>query len=434
MRSKLRIESLAMGLALVVGVVVGLAGCGSASGSGGKGGGSVVVAEVGPFTGPDAVFGTVQIAGCAPAVLLVNEAGGVLGHKFACKTVDTHGDAADAVPAVQQLLATTGNLGGIIGPSSDEATAVVPSIERQHVTMFGNMGLALYDHSTSKYLWRLTPPDDAAGLAMALWAHKQGYTRAAAVFGNDISAQGTVPTLFRAFTTKLGGKIVVNEKLAPGQSSYRSEVESVIAAHPQVIFDELDAQSAATFFSEFAQLNGKPIPAIGADPTLTPQFFDAVKKAIGVSNVIKYITAENPAGNTSGAAWQSFRAALIRSGSQVPGASQYTTEPYSEHNYDAVNIMALAMLKAGSIVPAKYNGSILAVTSPRAGAVVVHTFAAGKAALAAGKQIQYVGAAGPALFDQYQNAPPEFAIERWASNGTNVTLATLSPAEIAAIK
>ena len=47
--------------------------------------------------------------------------------------------------------------------------------------MFGNMGLALYDHSTNKYLWRLTPPDDAAGLAMALWAHKRIYARCGGV-------------------------------------------------------------------------------------------------------------------------------------------------------------------------------------------------------------------------------------------------------------
>jgi ABC-type branched-subunit amino acid transport system substrate-binding protein len=393
-----------------------------------------VIANVGPFTGADANFGSVQIAGCVPATILINQAGGVLGHKLTCKTVDTHGDAADAVPAVQQVLATTGNLAGIIGPTSDEATATVPSIERQQITMFGNIGLAAFDRSTDQYLWRLTPPDDAAGLAMALYAHKRGYTRAAAVFGNDVSAQGTVATLFNAFKTKLGGTIVATLKLAPGQSSYRSEVQTVLAAHPQVIFDEIDPQSAATFFSELKQLNGTPLPAIGADPTLTPEFFNAVKKAFGLANVIKYITAENPAADTSGAAWQGFHGALLQSGSQVPNPSQWSTEPYSEHNYDAVNIMALAMIKAGSVTPSKYNGSILAVTAPHPGAVIVHTFAAGKAALAAGKQIQYVGPGGAALFDQYHGAPPEFNIERWDKKGNNVILATLTPAEIAAVR
>jgi hypothetical protein len=208
----------------------------------------------------------------------------------------------------------------------------------------------------------------------------------------------------------------------------------VLAAHPQVIFDEIDPQSAATFFSELKQLNGKPLPAIGADPTLTPEFFSAVKTAFGLSNVIRYITAENPAAVTSGPAWQDYHAALLKSGSQVSNPGQWSTEPYSEHNYDAVNIMALAMIKAGSVTPAKYNSEIRAVTSPRSGAVVVHNFAAGKAALAAGKQIQYIGPGGPALFDQYQGAPPEFNLERWDSHGNNVILATLTPQEISAVR
>ena len=85
---------------------------------------------------------------------------------------------------------------------------------------------------------------------MALWAHKAGYTRAAAVFGNDAGAQSDVPTLVSAFTG-LGGTIVYNKPLALDQSSYRSEVESILATHPQeVIFTEVDPQTGATFLSE----------------------------------------------------------------------------------------------------------------------------------------------------------------------------------------
>jgi hypothetical protein len=44
------------------------------------------------------------------------------------------------------------------------------------------------------------------------------------------------------------------------------------------------------------------------------------------------------------------------------------------------------------------------------GAVIVHSFAEGKQALAAGKKIQYVGAVGEITFDQYRNSPGEFEI------------------------
>ncbi len=249
---------------VIVGAVL-LAACGSAGNGGGGGGkGPLVIANVGPFTGADADYGSVQIAGCAPAALLINRDGGVLGHQVTCKTVDTHGDAADAVPAVQQLLATTGNLAGIIGPSSDEATATVPAIERQHVTDVRQHRA----RSLRQQYVQVSLAFDASGRRR--WPCHGGVGPQAGLHpgGRRVWQRcrfpGTVKTLFQAFTTKLGGHIVANERIAPGQPSYRSEVESVIASHPQVIFDEIDPQSAATFFSELSTLNGKPVPAIGA--------------------------------------------------------------------------------------------------------------------------------------------------------------------------
>src|SRR5438309_4295402 len=58
-------------------------------------------------------------------------------------------------------------------------------------------------------------------------------------------------TLFRS--QKLGGRIVSNEKIALDQSSYRTEVESMLAGNPQVIFTEADPQTDSTFLSEVKQ-------------------------------------------------------------------------------------------------------------------------------------------------------------------------------------
>src|ERR1035437_6270243 len=84
---------------------------------------TLAIGEFNPFTGPDASYGPEMAAGCIPAVNLINQAGGVLGHKLECVVADTRGDPADAVPAASQLLATQSNLVGILGPSSDEADA-----------------------------------------------------------------------------------------------------------------------------------------------------------------------------------------------------------------------------------------------------------------------------------------------------------------------
>src|SRR5262252_1058626 len=78
-----------------------LAACGSSTSSTGggsspapKAGATLTVADVAPFSGPDAALGPTYLATCYGATTAINNAGGVLGHKLACKSVDTRGDPA----------------------------------------------------------------------------------------------------------------------------------------------------------------------------------------------------------------------------------------------------------------------------------------------------------------------------------------------------
>ena len=152
---------------------------------------TLTVAAFNPFTGPDASFGPEMMAGCLTAVTAVNAAGGVLGNKVACSSVDTRGDPADAVTGAAKMLATTPHLFGVLGPSSDEADSTAPLINAAKITMFADTGEASFDHTKLQYFWRMTPADDVQGDAMALYAKQKGYLRAAAVFGNDIGSQGS---------------------------------------------------------------------------------------------------------------------------------------------------------------------------------------------------------------------------------------------------
>ncbi len=417
---------IALGTALALAAV---AGCAS-SGSGSASASALVVGEFNPFTGPDAAFGPEMVGGCIPAIRLINANGGVLGHQLTCVQEDTRGDPADAVPAAQKMMATEATLVGVLGPSSDEALATVPLLNTGHVPMFADTGQAAFDHSGYAYFWRITPADDVKGYAMALWAHKAGYTRAAAVFGNDAGAQSDVPTLVNAFT-RLGGTIVYNKPFALDQSSYRAEIENILAAHPQVIFTEVDPQTAATFLSELQQLHGL-LPVIGTEVTLQSPWLKAVNSAIGASAMAKYFEGMQPYAPPSGPAWQAFNSSLLASGSQVPKPGQWSTDPYSMTYYDGVNVMALAMIAAHSTDPKVFNADIMKVTEPGPGKTVVTTFAAGKKALQAGKQIQYVGAGGPIVFNRWHNSTGAFEAARYLHSNP-VLVGSVSAAQIAAI-
>src|SRR6266550_69957 len=224
-------------ISLAVAAVLALAACGSTppSATPKTYTGTLTFASFNPFTGPDASFGPEMAAGCIPAAHLINQAGGAL--------------------------------------------ATVPIINRAQIPMFGDTGQAAFDKSTYDYFWRLTPPDDAAGIAMAIYAYRKGYRKGAAVFGNDLSSQGNVPNLLAAFS-KLGGKIVLNQSIALDKGSYRSEVQALVAANPDVIFTEASPQTNAAYFSQLQQLHGM-IPVIGTQPTVQPPWIKAVGGAIG---------------------------------------------------------------------------------------------------------------------------------------------------------
>lgn len=419
--------------AAALAVVLLVSACGASSNSGSSTKLSpVVFAVVAPFTGPDASFGPFGTAGCAPAVKLINQAGGVLGHQAKCQIVDTRGDPADAVPAARNLVATTPNLAGIVGPTSDEAVAIAPILNAAKVPFFSTTGQAIFNHNTYPYYYRLTPADDVAGYGMALWAHERGYTRAAAVFGNDIGSQGTIPTLVRGFT-KLGGTIVINEKLALDQTSYRTEVQRMVAAHPQVIFTEVDPQTATTFFSELKQLHGL-LPIIGADPTVDPNWFKSVSAAIGANTLNKLFTAENPSAVSSGPAWQVYSKALMASKATVPDPASYTTSGYAESRYNSVNLMALAMIAAKSVKPSVFHPYLVKLTQPKPGAVKVYTFKQGKDALTSGKQIQFIGLGAPIIFDKWHNAAANLDIDTFSVTGTVVKVGHLSPTQMASVE
>ena len=61
----------------------------------------------------------------------------------------------------------------------------------------------------------------------------------------------------------------------------------------------------------------------------------------------------------------------------------------------------------------------------------MHSFAAGVAALHAGKTIDYVGAAGPIAFNQWHNSTGGFEIAAYQTNGNLNLVDSISAADLA---
>jgi ABC-type branched-subunit amino acid transport system substrate-binding protein len=435
----------AVGLATASLATASLAACSSSNsssggaatgGTAGASGSTVVVADLAPFSGPDAALGPTYLVSCDGATQAINNAGGVLGHKLSCKGVDTRGDPADAVPATRQMFATTPNLGLVIGCTSDEAASVVPVINADKMVAFCMTGQSEFDSTHFQYFYRLVPPDLAESYAMTVIAQQLGYKKIALAFGNDIGSQTFIQPAISAIG-KAGMTLVANETLDLNASTFRTEADKIVAAHPDVIFTEALGNTDASFLSEVKQLNGgKMIPVIGTSACISPDWQKSVAAAIGASTLASSFHADNLVTETSGPSYTPFYNAIMAEKGKVGSTGNfdtYLTAPGAVHLYDGINLAALAMIEAKSTSPAVYAPYIEKIGNGTAGAVTVYSFAQGVAALKQGKAIRYEGPGGPTNFDSFHDSPGIFQIDTYSPSGAVQVAGNISAAQLRAV-
>src|ERR1700682_1513341 len=378
-------------VATSVAAIFVIAACGgnTTSSSGKLPTGPVTMGVLSCFTGTLASLGQAMLQGSQVAQRAINDAGGILGQTLNITKADTQCDEGDAKPAVGQLLAAT-NVVGIIGQETQEINAVPPIVSSAKIPTQFQGGSTLFDKNPNQWLWRDSPSDSQLGVAMALYAYKKGYRNAALIFYSDIAAQTFPPPITNTFT-KLGGKIATSITIAPGQTSYRTEVQGVIAKNPDVIFTQTDAPTAAVLFKNFKDLDNLAIPFVGTDVTGGDDYL----------NAITYPVAHDPltsvyGTSVSGAATDEFNKVFAA----VVGANQ---QPLANANYayDAVISQALAIDKANSNSGPDINAAMMSVTNPPG--TQCYTYKTCFDMIKAGTKINYEGASGPLDYNQLHN-------------------------------
>ena len=306
---------------------IGIAACGSTTqgSSPGGGKGTFVVGVLSEFTGADAGYGQEGMSGCIPAVDLINAAGGVLHHKLSCQEFNTQSDPADAVPEVHKMLATTSRLLMSMGTGGDTAPAVVPLLNGAKVTTFTDSGQSLFDVNSYPYFWRDVPVDASQGYAIAIATVLLGYAHPSAVFGQNVSSQGSLPS-FVAGMKLLGHPVASTVLLPTAAPSYTSEVANIQSSHADAVVGEVDPASAATFFSELKQVLGGVPPLVGDQAYDEAPWLTAVEGAIGASTLRSRLTLVLPVASSTGPGFLAFRKALIASA--TPSKTTYVTDSY----------------------------------------------------------------------------------------------------------
>ena len=355
------------------------------------------------FTGTLASLGEAMLQGSQVAQKAVNQAGGVLGHKLNLSHADTQCDEADSVPALRQLLAVS-NIAGIIGPETQEIAADSPIITQAKIPDEFQGGSTLFDKNKDPYLWRDSPSDSQLGVAMALYAHLKGYHRAALLFYSDIAAQTFIKPI-KATWKKLGGTVVSNITVAPDQTNYQSQVQQVIKTHPQVIFTQTDAATAAVLFQNFKEQDNLAIPFVGTDVTGGSEYL----KAVTFKQAHAHLTSVYGT-SVSGAATTAFNRvfASMNGKKAIPLAN-------ANYAYDAVVSLALADDLAGTTAGPKVIKVMTKVTNPPG--TQCFSYSQCDHLIRAHRKINFQGASGNLDYNKFQNVFGPYGAFQVATNG-----------------
>ena len=334
-----------------------------------------------PETGNLAFLGPPEFAGVQLAVNEVNDNGGVLGAPIEWLPGDS-GDVANAT--VDRLLAE--NVDGFIGAaSSGVSLTVIDKITQAGKVQFSpaNTSPAFTDYADNGLYFRSAPTDVVQGAALADVMIADGATSAFFIVMND--AYGTGLLEYTKLPYEAAGGVVAGEVIYdPAGENFDAEVGQAVAANSDAIvvigFDE-----TAKILTGLIEAGAGPADKMiyGTDGNmgnaLAGQFTDP--------SVLAGMRGTTPGVDV--ASLTEFKDRLLGVDSALEDFS------YSAESYDAVMVIALAALVAGSDDGVAVGAQINDVTR---GGTKCTTFKECADLIAAGTDIDYDGVSGPLEF------------------------------------
>ena len=360
--------------------------------------GSFRIGSLCPVTGAGSPYGSGMQKAIEIAVAEVNAAGGAGGTKLELFSEDGQTKPDAAVLAAKKLIEVN-KVQAILGTWSSGVTlAVMPLTDAANIIQMNTSGAPAISQLDKKDLvWRFQATNDRFGQAFAVIAEKRGFKRPATMAFNNASGIGNAEG-FRKAWEKKGGKIVASVVYEPNRPSYRTELQQVLAAKPDVIVTGSYLPDSTIILREWYQ-SGQDLkwimPGWAANPDLV--------KALG-NEVVEGLISVDSVSNEDATSFKRFDAAL--NAATGKGAA---TNVYASMCYDMVVCIALAMEAAGpNATVAQINAKLREVANPDG--TKVFSFAEGKKLLAEKKKVNYEGASGRLDFDSFGDVTPDFGV------------------------
>lgn len=366
-----------------------------------------------PLTGALSANGVDAFKAAQLAVDDINRVGGILDRKLKLYAEDDKTNVEEGIKAAKKLILAN-NVITIFGPTSDVLIGIMDFCEQHKVPLVGAVsGSSRLDKIGGKYQYRTCPSDSYEGVVDADFAYNElGLKKVSLI---TLNGEGTLSVAegFKEAYLKLGGEILKDIVVNPGEVTYMSSIRAAFEQNPGGVLLSADLNITATIIKEWLRADYGGIIMCGSDVTDSPEFVSLAGKD-NLEGVYYTTIASDP----DSLAYRIFEMeALTSIGKITYGAP---------NSYDAITILALAVQAAGEATGEAIAENIRRVSNPPG--VTVKNFAEGKAYLQMGVEINYEGASGSCDFDEYGNVPGAFAKYVFDSNAKGI-LVKYYPAE-----
>ena len=367
-----------------------------------------------PMTGGLQAFGTTSLNGVKLAITEVNAAGGVNGGKMTMAVGDTQTAPQAGVDAAQKLISIE-KVKALVGALSSGVTIPIAS------TVSSKAGIPqISSASTSPeitklkdndFLFRTVPTDAVQGIALAQVVNEKKVQNVSIVYVNNDYGKGLAEAFSVSFK-KTGGTVTQSVAYEEKQATYRGELRRAARGKPDALLligypkdgiSILKQSLEGGYFKKFVFTDGMKAPE--------------VIKAIGAKFLNgAFATAPQSVGEGN----KLFKAAYNKQFGQLP------PKPFIDSAYDATLLLALAAEKAKSDDPKAIRDALRFVANPPGAKILPGQYAKAKKLLAAGQDIDYVGASGPQNFDKTGDVAGTYA--HWEiQKGKIVTVKVFEP-------
>ena len=351
-----------------------------------------------PVTGAGAPYGAGMVKAIEMAAAEINAAGGAKGSTLTLAVEDSQTAPQAAVLGAKKLMAVS-KARALIGLwSSGESLAVIPLTNEANVLLMHTSGapaLSVAPANEKKLGFRFQATNDRFGQAFAQIAKKEGFKKAGTMAFNNASGLGNTEGFIKAWKA-LGHDTVGSVVYEPNRPSYRSELQSVLRAKPDVIVTGSYLADTTIILREWFQSGTETkwiIPGWAANADLI--------KALG-PQVTEGIISVETISNEGAPSYKHYVEGALKAGINVQGNA------YAAMAYDQTVILGLAAQAVGpNAAGADLAKKVREIG--KSGGTPVYTFAEGKKRLEAGERISYVGASSVINFDDFNDVTPDFA-------------------------